>query len=118
MKMAWFFHMVTPMDKSNWTAEKEKRKEKALEDHARLHKLFVEDRLSFERERKRSIDELINSVEDEKQRENLRALQESWDNKMRTAGSKYNRFVLAQFLFWKHVNESYLPMMKKFDSTS
>lgn len=106
------------MEESNWIAEKERRREKALEDHARLHKLFVEDRLSFERERKRAIDELIHGVADPEQRENLRELQESWDNKMRHAGSRYNRLVLAQFLFWKYVNESYLPMMQKLDSTT
>jgi hypothetical protein len=104
----------------NWTSfeEQEKRKEKALENHARLHRLFVEDRLSFERERKRTIDEFINSVKDDAQRENLRALQDSWDRKMRNAGSKHNSFVLAQTLFWEHFNEVFQPTMQKFSTIS
>ena len=106
------------MEALNSSAEKEKRKEKALENHARLHRLFVEDRLSFERERKRTIDEFIGRVEDEEQRERLRALQDGWDRKMRNAGSKHNRFVLAQTLFWEHVNEVFLPTMQKFSAIS
>ena len=39
-----------------------------MEGHARLSKLFKEDRLGFERERKRMIDEIINSEEDEEKR--------------------------------------------------
>ena len=104
----------------NWNSfeEKEKRKEKALENHARLHKLFVEDRLSFERERKRTIDEFINRVEDDAQRENLRSFQNSWDRKMRNAGSKHNRFVLAQTFFWEHVDEVFMPTMREFGTIS
>jgi hypothetical protein len=104
----------------NWNSfeEKEKRKEKALENHARLHKLFVEDRLSFERERKRTLDEFINRVEDDAEREKLRSFQDSWDRKMRNAGSKHNRFVLAQTFFWEHFNEVFLPAMQKFSAIS
>jgi hypothetical protein len=106
------------MEAWNSLEEKEKRKEKALENHARLHKMFVEDRLSFERERKRTLDAFIDRVEDEEQRKTLRSLQDSWDRKMRNAGSKHNRFVLAQTLFWDHVNEVFLPAMQKFSGNS
>jgi hypothetical protein len=97
------------MEDWNSFEEKEKRKEKALENHARLHKLFVEDRFSFERERKRTIDDFIDSVEDKDQRENLRLLQGKWDRIMRNAGSRHNRLILAQTLFWEHFNEVFLP---------
>ncbi|MCD6265581.1 MAG: DUF3135 domain-containing protein [Deltaproteobacteria bacterium] len=98
-----------------WEEEKEKREKKALENHARLSKLFKEDRFAFERERKRMIDEIINSVEDEEQKNRLRAFQESWDKKMRGAGSRHNRFVLAQTLFWEHFHETWQPAIQKFN---
>jgi len=65
------------MEKLKWEQEKEKRGKESLEKHARLSKLFKEDRFVFERERKRMIDEIINSVEDEEQRNRLRVFQES-----------------------------------------
>jgi hypothetical protein len=95
--------------------EKEKREKESLEEHARLSKLFKQDRLAFERERKRKTDEVINSVEDEEQRNRLRALQESWDKKMRGAGSRHNRFVLAQTFFWQHFHEIWHPAIEKFN---
>ncbi|MFC1821854.1 DUF3135 domain-containing protein [Thermodesulfobacteriota bacterium] len=100
----------------NAAVEREKRKEAALAEHARLHRLFKEDRLSFERERKQAIDELINNTRDPEQREKLRALQDSWDSKMKHAGSQHNRFVLAQFLFWRHVNEGWQPAFQKYNA--
>ncbi|MEW6667520.1 MAG: DUF3135 domain-containing protein [Thermodesulfobacteriota bacterium] len=106
------------MEKWNSLAEKQKREAAALKEHERLHRLFREDRLSFERERKRAIDSLINSVKDEAQRRSLREFQESWDRKMRGAGSKHNRFVLAQTFFWEHFNEVFLPAMRAFGADS
>jgi len=44
----------------NWEEKREKREKDALDRHAQLLKLFVEDRLGFERERKRIIDEFLN----------------------------------------------------------
>jgi len=102
------------MESLNWEEEKGEIKKRALKEHSRRHKLFVEDRLSFERERKQIIDEFINSVEDEERRKKLRELQDSWDHKMKNAGSKHNRFVLAQFLFWKHFNEKWQPAIQQF----
>ena len=103
------------MERFKWEEEKEKREKESLENHARLHKLFNEDRLSFEHERKRMINEVINSTKDEAQRERLRASQEAWDSKMRNAGSAHNRFVLAQLLFWKHIEEVWNPTMQQFN---
>ena len=100
----------------NWQEEREKIRKEALEEHARLHKLFVEDRLSFERERKRMIDNVINSAEDEELRQALKALQADWDRKMRGAGSRHNRVVLAQTFFWDHFHEKWYPAVQKFNA--
>lgn len=98
----------------NWEKEKDQVKKRAMEEHSRLSKLFKEDRLSFERERKKMIDEVIHSAKDEEQRERLRCLQKSWDNKMRKAGSRHNRFVIAQHLFWKHFDEIWNPSIQEY----
>jgi len=103
------------MEGLKWEKEKEKREKESLEKHARLSKLFKEDRFAFERERKRMIDEIINSVEDEDQKDRLRVFQESWDKKMRGAGSRHNRFVQAQTLFWEHFHETWHPTIQKFN---
>jgi hypothetical protein len=104
------------MERPNGIAEKDKRKKEALKRHARLSRLFKDQRFAFERERKRMIDEIISHARDEKQRERLRALQESWDKKMRHAGSGHNRFVLAQTLFWEHFHGSWQPAIQKFNA--
>ena len=104
------------MERLKWEEEKEKREKESLEKHARLSKLFKEDRFAFERERKRMIDEIINSVEDEEQKNRLRAFQESWDKKMRGAGSRHNRFIQAQTFFWEHFHETWQPTIQKFNS--
>jgi len=101
------------MENLNWEEKREKREKDALDRHAWLHKLFVEDRLAFERERKRIIDEFLNSVEDEERRNKLRDLQNSWDTKMRHAGSAHNRFVLAQTFFWEHFYEVWNPAIQE-----
>jgi hypothetical protein len=101
------------MDPLNWMEEKEKIRKEALERHEELHMLFQEDRLSFERERKRLLDEIINSAEDPEEKQRLRELQTSWDKKLRHAGSKHNRFVLAQTFFWEHFNEVWRPTLQE-----
>ena len=101
---------------SNWQDDREKRRTEALERHARLSKLFKEDRLAFDRERKRLIEEVIQSAGNEERREKLRALQASWDKRMKGAGSAHNRFVLAQSFFWEHVQNSWLPAIQKLNS--
>lgn len=98
--------------KAMWDRERKERERKAVEMHAEMHRLFIEDRLAFERKRKRMIDELINSAEDEERRNALRSLQASWDKKMKGAGSGHNRFILAQTLFYEHVNEKFLPALR------
>jgi hypothetical protein len=102
------------MNSSEWEEGRKEREAAALENHSRLHRLFLEDRLAFERERKRAINDLINSVEEEGQRERLREQQALWDKRMRHAGSPHNRLVLAQTFFWDHLLNSWLPAMRQF----
>lgn len=104
------------METLNWVDEKEKIKEEALKEHTRLHKLFIDDRLSFERERKRMIREVIESAETEEKRQRLMELQEQWDKRMRGAGSKHNRLVLAQTFFWDHFHENFKPAIETFNA--
>ncbi len=103
------------MESLKWQKEKEKREKASLERHARLSRLFKKDRLAFEREKKEMIDDLINGVKDEDQRSRLRALQASWDKKMRGAGSNHNRFILAQTFFWEHFHEVWHPAIQKYN---
>ncbi len=103
------------MEKESLQEERNRKRQEALERHARLHKLFIEDRLGFERERKRLIDDFINSIEDRDKRDRLIALQKSWDRRMRHAGSAYNRFVLAKAFFWSHFHEAWQPAIQEFN---
>jgi hypothetical protein len=98
---------------SEWSQDKEKREKESLARHARLSRLFNENRFAFEIERKRMIAEVIDSVEDEKQRDLLVSFQNSWDKKMKNAGSPHNRYVLATTFFWEHFNEKWHPALKK-----
>ncbi len=97
-----------------WQEEKDQREKESLQRHARLARLFKSDRLAFERERKEMIDALINSVKNEDQRKRLQAFQDSWDKKMRGAGSRHNRFVLAQTFFWEHFHDIWHPAIRKY----
>ena len=103
------------MDTLKWEKEREKREKASLEKHTRLSELFRKDLFAFEQERKRMINKVINSAGDEAQKKRLKDMQASWDKRMRGAGSKYNRFVMAQTLFWDHFYENWLPAIKKFD---
>jgi len=95
--------------------EKEQRKHQALEEHARLHRLYRENRFAFERERKRMIHDLIGRVEDAEQKKRLWEFQATWEKRMRGAGSDHNRLVLAQCFFWEHVHEKWLPAIQGLD---
>jgi hypothetical protein len=101
------------MDRLMWEEEKEKRRKASLERHAELHRLFVEDRLAFERERRNAVQGLIDSVQDEGMRAKLCALQASWDKRMKGAGSLHNRLVLAQTFFWEHFHEVWNPTIQR-----
>ena len=101
------------MDPLNWNQDKGIREQEALERHESLSRMFREDRFAFERERKRLIDEVINSTDDPCQRARLRELQEKWNRRMKGAGSNHNRFVLAQTFFWEHVREVWQPAIQE-----
>ncbi len=97
----------------NWEEERLRVEKEALEKHAKLSALFMENRFMFELERKRMINNFINSVKDEKRRQNLMDIQADWDRKMKRAGSDHNRFILAQTFFWEHVLNVWQPSIKK-----
>jgi hypothetical protein len=96
-----------------WEEEKEKRRQEALERHARLHKLFLEDRLAFEREKRNAVQGVIDSVQDQPLRKQLLEMQALWDKRMRGAGSASNRFVLAQTFFWDYFHNVWNPKMQE-----
>ena len=102
------------MSDMDWEKEREKSRKEALENHERLHKLFVENRFLFEQERKKMIDEVINRAKNEKQKEELKTLQKSWDDKMKKAGSNQNRLVLAKYILMKHMEEVWNPSIQEF----
>ncbi len=95
--------------------DKSERERRWLEEHDRLSKLFVEDRLSFERERKRLIDKTINRCRSRTRRHHLGELQRSWDRILRHAGSEHNRFVLIQMLFWNQVRDVWTPSLNSYE---
>lgn len=95
------------------SAEREERRKASIETHQRLSRLFREDRLAFERERKKRIREVVESAGDEALRAKLIALQEQWDKRMRGAGSERNRFILAQTFFWDHFQNAWQPAVKR-----
>ncbi|MDY6882013.1 MAG: hypothetical protein V2J25_03990 [Desulfatiglans sp.] len=103
------------MENLRWEDERRKREKAALEQHSRLHRLFVQDRPGFERERRKLLDDFFSSVEDDSRRKRLQALQDSWDEKMRNAGSDHDRFVLAKTLFWKHIEEKWVPALEHWE---
>ena len=79
-----------------------------IEEHERLSKLFRENRFMFELERKKAIKGVIDSAPEE-QREALLALQAKIDKRMKGAGSKENRLVLMQDMFWDHFMNVWKP---------
>jgi hypothetical protein len=104
------------MDRFRWEEEKEQRQAEYLKRHEYMARLFVEDRLTFERERKRLLDEFFNGIEDEDRRRRLRTLQTSFEEKMKHAGSARNRFVLVQTFFWDHFLKTWQPCIRKMDT--
>ena len=96
------------------TDRQSRLKKQALADHERLSRLFIENRFKFELERKRAIEKKLNKIKNEKLRDDLIKLQAKWDNILKNAGSKHNRFVLIQMLFWDHVNDYFRPALNCF----
>ncbi len=92
-------------------SDRSEDKRRWLAEHERLSRLFVQDRLSFERERSRLINETIQKNPSETRRNRLIALQKRWDTILRHACSEYNRFELIQMLFWDQVQNVWLPAL-------
>lgn len=95
--------------------DKSDRKKRWIEEHERLSRLFSEDRLTFERERKRRIEKTINRSHSTKAKTRLRELQNNWDNILKHAGSDHNRFVLIQMLFWNQVRDVWTPAVNSYE---
>jgi len=114
--MAYFFHYRYSMENICRETEKQKREKKVLERHDQLHRLFTKNRLSFEMERKRIIDEFFQDIKDEELKKKLRQLQATWDKSMKNASSEHNRFVLAKKMFWDHFHENWNPAINELDS--
>lgn len=91
----------------------EERKRAALEKHERLSRLFREDRLAFERERRKMIQEVVESAGDEALKRKLLDFQSRWDKRMKGAASEHNRFVLAQSFFWEHFHSAWQPAVTR-----
>ena len=96
----------------NTDETKKQRGERALAEHERLARLFKEDRLAFERERKKLIDEAINGASTARNRHRMQEFQQNWDRKLKSAGSSHNRLILAQHLFWEQIKRLWGPMQK------
>ena len=101
------------MGKLNWEEERKAAEDQAIAEHKRLHKLFSNNPFAFEIERRKMINEIIESARSKDQKNKLRAIQKSWDNKIKKAGSKHNRFVFAQSLFWDHVENIWNPFIQQ-----
>ena len=97
------------METLDWEQGREQREKEAREEHGRLYRLFRENRFAFELERKRAIETVIQSAPTEEQREQLRALQASWDHRLKNSGPPENRFILAKTLFWDHFHRVWDP---------
>ena len=91
------------MEMKRWEDAKEEREKQALAFHDRMSTLFSEDRLAFEREKRKLVKEAIDLARSPEEKEKLQALQNVIDRKMRSAGSEHNRLVLMQQLFWDQV---------------
>ncbi len=95
--------------------DKSELRKKWLKEHDRLARLFVEDRLSFERERKRRIERAINRSQTPGGKTSLRELQQNWDHILKHAGSPHNRFLLIQMLFWNQVRGVWGPALNSYE---
>ena len=114
MEVIWkeYQSIGTPQNLNiHYTDIKFRWKDQALAEHEEMSRLFKENRFKFELERKNAIEATINKVENKGHRKNLRQLQKKWDNILKNSGSRHNRFVLIQMLFWDQVNNNYRPAL-------
>ena len=88
-----------------------------INDHDRLSELFRNDRLSFERVRKRLLEENIAAFPDVETRDKLILMQQRVEQILRGAGSGHNRFVMMQTLFWDHVVNIWVPALNGYSQS-
>lgn len=80
-----------------------------LDEHDRLANLFITDRFAFELERKRLIQETIESTYSNHYK--LWDQQKELDSILKGAGSPENRFAMIQALFWYHMVNNWQPQL-------
>lgn len=97
------------MKELNRDEERKTVEEKAIEEHERLYELFKSNRFAFEQEKRRLVNQVIDSAGSEAEKEKLRAIHDAWDNRMKRAGSKENRLTLAKHMFFDHVENIFNP---------
>ena len=90
--------------------------EHTVSEHERLSELFRTNRFMFELERKKMIKQVIDSAPED-QREGLLAIQAKIDKRMKGAGSKENRLVLMQDMFWDHFMNVWKPAIDDLNTT-
>ncbi len=90
---------------------REKSEKEALEKHKFMSELYKKNRFMFEIEAKKEIEALIKSAPEEYQSW-LRETQEYWNNKMKNAGSKHNRLVLAEQVLMSQFVNVFQPAVK------
>ena len=91
---------------------KEEKRQEYLQEHERLARLFVTDRLAFERERRRLIEQTIeDSCRSAPIQERMRGLQKNLDRILKSAGSNENRLALIQAFFWDHIVNKWQPTL-------
>ncbi len=91
---------------------REKSQQQDMDEIEKLATLFREDRLGFERERRRLIRETIEGYEDRRLREALEKQQRHLDRVLRKSGSSQNRLSLIQALFWDQVVNRFIPALQ------
>ncbi len=90
---------------------REKFKERALDKHKFMSELYKKNRFMFEIEVKKEIEALIKSAPEELQ-PMLKETQEYWNSKMKGAGSKHNRLVLAEQILMDQFVNVFQPAVK------
>ncbi len=87
--------------------------DKALKEHQRLSRLFRENRFAFELEKRQKLEAAVQSAGNQELRAILTDMQKKWDHVLQHAASAHNRLVLAQMLFWNHVNNDFRPALNR-----
>ena len=93
--------------------EKKKREQEALKEHARLAKLFQENRFMFELERRREIERCIKTADPDVQ-PTLQNMQRDLDIMLKGAKTPENRLALIRATLNHHVINKFIPALNAF----